>query len=278
MNGEQKKVVVFANVMLGGSGAICFAWAAYLIYRHGWSGHYLWLMLLGGAFCASFRLSFPQRMSLVLVLASGVISFSVADITLAILAVPPGRDQSTQYTVDHLIGSGPAYASTFQARARQNHIAYDTRSKYQVVSDLREHGIEAVPAIPPAIFVRPDSSSVTPVLMVDGQPLLPLAGISNKVTVLCNELGMWSIYQSDEHGFHNPQGIWNREDLDIAVLGDSFAQGVCVPSDRNFVALIRGRYPGTLTLGMGANGPLMELAGLKEYLSARKPKVVLWCY
>lgn len=34
--------------------------------------------------------------------------------------------------------------------------------------------------------------------------ILPLAGISHATTVYCNELGQYTIYQRDEHGFHNP--------------------------------------------------------------------------
>src|SRR5207247_577135 len=51
-----------------------------------------------------------------------------------------------------------------------------------------------------------------------------------------------------------------------------------VPSEKNFVALIRNRYPATLNLGETGNGPLTELATLKEYLPGLKPKIVLWCY
>jgi hypothetical protein len=42
--------------------------------------------------------------------------------------------------------------------------------------------------------------------------------------------------------------------------------------------LIRRRHPATLSLGLGGNGPLLELASLKEFLPLLKPKVVLWAY
>jgi hypothetical protein len=90
--------------------------------------------------------------------------------------------------------------------------------------------------------------------------------------------GEYTAYQSDEHGFHNPKGIWRTDRLNIAILGDSFAHGFCVPSENNFVSLIRDRYPATLSLGMGGSGPLLELAGVKEFLPFLKPKIVLWTY
>src|SRR4030095_17214981 len=109
-------------------------------------------------------------------------------------------------------------------------------------------------------------------ITIDGAEVLPLNGISNRVTVLCNETGKYAIYDSDARGFHNPKGIWESSRMSIAALGDSFAIGACAPSDENFVALIRARYPNTLNLGMLGEGPLIMLAALKEYLPPVKPK------
>ena len=66
--------------------------------------------------------------------------------------------------------------------------------------------------------------------------------------------------------------------MTIAAVGDSFTVGACVPSDKNFVAVIREHYPDTLNLGMLGEGPLTMLAALKEYLPFLKPKVVLWFF
>jgi lysophospholipase L1-like esterase len=96
--------------------------------------------------------------------------------------------------------------------------------------------------------------------------------------VHCNEAGKYVIYESDEHGFHNPKGIWGTNSLDIVALGDSFTQGSCVASDENFVSVIREHYPKTLNLGMSGQGPLNTLATLKDYVQALKPNVVLWFF
>jgi hypothetical protein len=113
---------------------------------------------------------------------------------------------------------------------------------------------------------------------IHGDEVIPLGGVANKVTVLCNESGGWITYTSDEHGFNNPTGIWQSGQIDIAALGDSFTQGYCVPREKSFVGLIRQAYPATLNLGMAANGPIYMLATLQEYLPRFKPKVVLWFY
>ena len=115
-------------------------------------------------------------------------------------------------------------------------------------------------------------------IVVDGVRTLPLSGISNRRTVFGNESGTRAIYESDERGFNNPRGIWDSGNVQVGILGDSFSQGADVPPEAMAAAHIRKRFPGTLTLGMSANGPLMEYAGLKEHLVDVKPRIVLWVY
>src|SRR5208282_1555056 len=90
--------------------------------------------------------------------------------------------------------------------------------------------------------------------------------------------GQYSIFRSDEHGFNNPPGVWNAKPSQIVALGDSFTTGACVGPDEGFVSLIQKKYPATLNLGSGGNGPLVELAAMDEYAVALKPKIVLWCF
>jgi hypothetical protein len=160
-------------------------------------------------------------------------------------------------------------------------IKFDTRGKLAVITDLERHNLAAVPNVNPENFLTyaPDGT-LRSKIAINGTETLPLAGISNKTTVYCNENenGEYVIYESDEHGFHNPKGIWNVQRIDVVAVGDSFTQGSCVPSDKNIIALIRKRYPASLNLGMVNNGPLTELATLKEYVPALKPGIVLWFY
>ena len=156
----------------------------------------------------------------------------------------------------------------------------DTRTADEVIADLRTRNVEALPIITPAnhlLIAQPDGSQRS-AISVDGEEVLPLAAVSNTVTVLCNENGQWIDYRSDQRGFSNPNEIWQSDRLDIAALGDSFTHGYCVPADKTFVALIRKRYPATLNLGIAGDGPLLMLAKLKEYVSPRQPRIVLWFY
>jgi len=148
----------------------------------------------------------------------------------------------------------------------------DVRSMLEVLKDLESEGHSAAPFTTPYHFL-----SVHP-FEINDKKVFPLSGISNCKTVLSNESGRWNIYQSDEHGFNNPLGLYNPNDVDIAIIGDSFTHGYGVDSDKNLVALIRERYPKTLNFGVGGAGELMRLAIFREYVERLKPKVVLWVY
>ncbi len=148
----------------------------------------------------------------------------------------------------------------------------DARTKIQVIQDLNEAGVEAYPVVAPTSFLQEGLETK------GGTLIFPLGGIANVTTVYCNVSGEWVIYQSDEHGFNNPKGIWGQERIDVAVIGDSFTHGGCVEPEKNAVGLIREVYENTLNLGIGGNGPWVEFATLKEYLGDLKPRVVLWFY
>ncbi len=147
----------------------------------------------------------------------------------------------------------------------------DRRSKFEVVRDMRASGINAYPAYSAA-------DVPTPLLPVAADRISPMAGVKNAVTVVCNELGRYLIYESDEMGFPNPKGLWGIGNIEIGIIGDSFAQGYCVAFQDSFASLIRDRYPRTLNLGAGGHGPLLEFAMLREYLVDIKPSIVLWLY
>ncbi len=108
---------------------------------------------------------------------------------------------------------------------------------------------------------------------------MPLAGsMSDSQTLYCNESGQWIDYRSDEHGFRNPSGSHGARSK-VVLLGDSFAQGYCVPRGDTVADSLRsGGWP-VLNLGNDDNGPLVSLAALKEYgLDYREPRVVVWMH
>jgi hypothetical protein len=159
-------------------------------------------------------------------------------------------------------------------------VEIDTRSAGEMIAALDRAGADAVPIITPSnhLFLEQPDGSIRSAINVDGQEVMPLAGVSGRVTLLCNENGQWIHYRSDLHGFNNSDEIWRSDRLQVAVIGDSFAHGYCVPEEKNTAAIVRHRYPATLNLGIAGDGPLLMLATLKEYLPALKPRVVLWFF
>jgi len=145
----------------------------------------------------------------------------------------------------------------------------DRRSKVGVILDLRRESVDAFPTITPL-------RNAIPSFPVGNRHITFLSGISNVTTVYCNESGEYLIYESDEYGFRNPRGAWSMDEFDIALVGDSYTHGACVPEGEDLGSWIRKSYKNTLNLGYGGNDPMLMLAGVREYLAGVRPKVVLW--
>jgi hypothetical protein len=238
--------LVAAALASAGAGLLAFNTA-----RHYHAGLLRETLLVGGPFlCAAailacLRLPLPFRITL-----------SMTLISLAVAA----------YAAEGYLRALPKIR--VRVAARRFGLDFDGRKKLEVVEGFRRQGQDAWPAAFPAWEGLKQGTS----------GLLPLGGISNVTTVLCNEMGPYVVYESDEHGFRNPKGLWSSPGLEIALLGDSFTQGACVPPGQDFASLIRKEHPSTLNLGMLGNGPLLMLAGLKEYLQDLRPERVFWVY
>jgi hypothetical protein len=224
---------------------------------------------------AAFRLPSAHRINLALVLCSLGFSLYAGELILA-LSSSMSAPSETLWGDAHFKESE---RKEIMALAKAFNTEFDSRSRLDVIRELRRQDIAAVPSIAPITLLNEQGRGTeVSEIRIGGQEILPLGGISNSVAVLCNETGRYAIYESDERGFHNPRGIWGSRSMAIAAVGDSFTEGSCVPSDRNFMALIRNRYPETLNLGMSGEGPLLMFAAITEYLSIVKPKVVLWFF
>ena len=276
----RSRVTVLADLVLAGGGLACLIVLAYFLHRADWLAEpqrsitiksfirYGLPALMSALIFGCLLLRPRLRENLAVLLFSTGVALVGSEIIL--LNFQPGNSTLwTPYTRAHL--------NELVKLARRFGVEYDTRTQLQVVKDLREQGIGAVPAVYPfGLFERQPDGSLQSRIRVNGTELFALSGISDRPTVFCNEAGLWVTYQSDRHGFNNPAAIWGSESLDVAVLGDSYAHGACVSADRNFSAVIREDYPATLNLGNSNKGPLMSLADLKEYAAPFRPRVVLW--
>lgn len=154
----------------------------------------------------------------------------------------------------------------------------DPRGVRQLIQDMAREGKTAVPALWPALLLEAGAGGAArSALTVDGRETVPVGGVSGVTTVMCREVGPYVTYLADRHGFNNPDSVWDKP-VDLLLIGDSFAQGQCVPPDAQMAARLRAAIPGTITLGMGHEGPLLELAALKEFGPLLKPRVVVWVY
>lgn len=141
---------------------------------------------------------------------------------------------------------------------------WDMRSQFQVYRDLLALNKDAVPYFYPSE------------LNLEGNiKIHSLSGVSNSLTVFCNENGYYSVNLSDRYGFNNPDDEWDNSVIDYVFVGDSFTHGYCVNRPNDIPSVIRKSYnKKVLNLGYGRNGPLIEYATLREYLPKNVKKIV----
>ena len=143
---------------------------------------------------------------------------------------------------------------------------YDTRSKSEIYKDLSLENKNVSIAIFPSLFLNQQ---------ID---LYPLSGISNSKTIYDNENGYYFIYDSDRFGFNNPDTIWDEDEIDYILVGDSFIHGASVNPPFDIASILREKTNHKiLNLSYGGNGPLLQLATLKEYLP-KKVNNIIWFY
>ena len=159
-----------------------------------------------------------------------------------------------------------------QVAARKSGVEYDERSRLQVILNCRKATEDCFPSVPPNTFIENR-------LKVGESMLLPLSGVANATIIGCNESGYYSIYETDKFGFRNPPGSWpDSVPIDLAFVGDSYTVGDCVNEGEYFADMLRESYAHVVNLAYGGNGPLFELAAIKEYLADRKVRNVFWVY
>jgi hypothetical protein len=158
--------------------------------------------------------------------------------------------------------------------AKEAGVIFDTRSKNKVYHDLLNEGTDAVPSIRASSLVKMGG------LHKEGaDSLLSFGGVSNITTVGDNESGEFLLYQSDRYGFNNPDSEWDSSPTQWLLTGDSFVAGITVPTGEDISGQIRKiTHQSVINLGISGNGPLLELAVLKEYAESVKPNTVLWVY
>ena len=109
--------------------------------------------------------------------------------------------------------------------------------------------------------------------------IFPASGISKKNTVMCEEGAGMITYLSDRYGFNNDDKMWDKN-IKAILIGDSFVNGDCVKRN-NTISQNLNKFDNVnnfINLGMGGNGPLINLMTLREYGFLKNPKLILWFY
>ena len=107
--------------------------------------------------------------------------------------------------------------------------------------------------------------------------IIPFRGPINKPTLTCAEDLQYKIAKNDRNGFKNSNDTY-KKNIDLIILGDSFAEGWCFDEKDDVSGLLREKNINSLNLGIGGAGPLLSLAVMKEYVKAYKPKHLFFFY
>lgn len=104
-----------------------------------------------------------------------------------------------------------------------------------------------------------------------------LSGIPNEEVLLCTRDNEPVSYVSDRFGFRNPDAVYGQ-DIELLLLGDSFTEGICLPDGSDIASQIRAAYPATVNTGTRGAGPVFELAVLRRWGPAFRPKNVVMLF
>ncbi len=145
---------------------------------------------------------------------------------------------------------------------------FDLRTKIQLYEQLKKKDEKISLVVSPKNFLDKGVELNT----------LALSGVSNTKTISCNENGYYQIYKSDRYGFNNPDQEWKSKKVKYLLLGDSFVHGSCVNRPYDIASSLRKQTKKTsINLGYVGNGPLVQLATLKEYIPDDVENIV-WFY
>ena len=257
----------------------------YLILRGEWSEQTVYgtpgsiaiqywpIAVLAAALLAAIRLRPVPRTVVASLSALLVFLLCAAELVLAASIAGVGMAPSVPlFAVD--LAARDSKARIGAAAARFG-VSVDLRDRIDVLAEMRARGVDAIPAVMLSDLLSGEGTAT----LFNVKALMPLGGVANAVTVLCNQASPeYVTYTSDEHGFRNPAGAWTSGRVDIAVVGQSHVQGYCLPDGQGFVDRLRTRNRRVLNLGMSGAGAILALGGIREYLRPYAPRVVLWCY
>lgn len=141
---------------------------------------------------------------------------------------------------------------------------FDLRTKLEIYKDMKSENSEISLFYPYQTFI---DNNLSQKIYEENEFLFPMSGVSNINTINCNENGKYAIYKSDKFGFNNTDNkIWDKKNIELLLLGDSFIHGACVDQDKTIAYLMnKATNNSTLNLGMSGSSIVSQYAILREY-------------
>ena len=173
----------------------------------------------------------------------------------------------------YLQNSIPSHKVSLIDIAKEKNLKLDTRSKVQVIKEMRKDNKNVFSSVHAGLF-----QTDIPKDEIIRNNIYPLSGISNVTTVMCNESGFFSIYKSDRFGFNNDNLIYEKKANNIMLVGDSMIHGQCVKEGDDIAGYLRKKGYNAFSFGISSNGPLTELATIREYAKFIEPKIIFWFF
>jgi hypothetical protein len=148
-----------ANITLIGAGGCCILFFLFNVTRHGWVLHYILFPALAVVFFAALKLRASIRVNLALFLVSAAIALYGAEALLGQVIFTPNRFSMN----DWLNFPEDANSSVAVNRIKQEkpkNARFDTRTRLEVVRDLRKQGVNAFPDVFPAVLFQSNGKQV----------------------------------------------------------------------------------------------------------------------
>jgi hypothetical protein len=138
------------------------------------------------------------------------------------------------------------------------------------IKDLLKSNPEIKSSLRPAHFFHGGTYEIN---LADQVGFLPLGGLPNTKTVLCDEGYGMVTYHSDRYGFRNDDRLWDKP-VDWLFIGDSFTHGFCVHNGQLMSDNIIKKGATAINVGMGGNDSWHYAASARAFIPVLKPSKV----
>lgn len=117
-------------------------------------------------------------------------------------------------------------------------------------------------------------------LYLDENPWIAFRPLTRVSTMPLGDRGIDYVdaWTTDRRGFKNPPSIAARDRVAVVAIGDSFTEGVGVPPEKTWPALLTQAGIPTYNLGLQGAAPIQTIGILRRWGLALRPRLVLFGY